>query len=129
MAIRYSQVRSELRCSKPRSPFHAATRVSCTASSASCAFSDAVAVHLELALVGLETTKPKACSSPARARDDQIRSHDRILTSLLSPGTCVPLTGTDTVRTANRALRHRPCFPARRGQPHRERGPGPGARQ
>ena len=37
VAIRYSQVRSELRCSKPRSPRHADSRVSCTASSASCA--------------------------------------------------------------------------------------------
>ena len=84
-------------------------------------------MHLELALVRLDELA-EGLLVPGPGPDDQIRSHDRILASLLSPGTCVPLTGTDTARTANRALWHRPVF-RRAGVNLIESGPGPGGRQ
>jgi hypothetical protein len=45
-------------------------------------------MHLELALVGLDELA-EGLLVPGPGPDDQIRSHDRILASLLSPGTCV----------------------------------------
>ena len=81
VAIRYSQVRIEERPSKPPRPCQAASRVSCSASSASCdRAEDPVAVHLQLAPVGVDELAERL-PVPGPGLGDQVRGHRAILAS------------------------------------------------